>query len=140
MEESLSDEDKEVKTRLMTTLVDHDLKAETLLHCGQVSKYHEVDEQIFSWHPFLEYLDAAVSYRIVSFCCFSTSWTCCGLDSDLATEISPSENSASDREIYGVHLSVLPGRAWYYLSAVEETEIVIFLWRGTMTAALHIDC
>jgi hypothetical protein len=94
---------------LMTTWVDHDLEAETHLHCAQVSKYHVFDEQTFSLLPCLDSPDSAVSYRISTFYCSSTSWTCCGLDPDLVIEIFLStEICVSGQETYTVHLSVLP--------------------------------
>jgi hypothetical protein len=127
--------------KLMTTWVDHDLEGVIHLHYAQVSKYHVFDEQTFSLPPFLEFPDSVVSYRISTFYSSSTSWTCCGLDLDLVTEILLStETSSSDQEKYTVHLFALPEIVWYYLSVVSGSEIEISPLRERTTAVLHIDC
>jgi hypothetical protein len=130
--------------KLMTTWVDHDLEGVIHLHYSQVSKYHVFDEQTFSLPPFPDSpdsLDSVVSSQISTFYCSSTSWTCCGLDLDLVTEILLStETFASGQEKYIVHLSVLPVIVWYYLSVVSEMEMEISPLRERTTAVLHFDC
>ena len=128
--------------KLMTTWVDHDLEGVIHLHYAQVSKYHVFDEQTFSLPPFPDSPDSVVSYRISTFYCSSTSWTCCGLDLELVTEILlSSETSASGQEKYTVHLFVLPEIVWYYLSVVSEMEMEMSPLRERTTAVvLSIDC